>query len=93
MGDALLDNSTRGEVTSPIRILGVGGKEPHVMPLGTDDEGELRLVVRSTDFGSCLSESLELLTVLSALPIRNTGESELTQQHERIDLPRHHLGT
>jgi hypothetical protein len=69
MGDALLDNSTGGEVTGPIRILGVGGKEPHVMPLGTDDEGELRLVVRSTDFSGCLSKSLEFLTILSALPI------------------------
>lgn len=66
MGDTLLDNSPGGKVTSPVGILRVGGKESHVMPLGTDDKGELGLVVGSTDLGGSLSEERELLPGLSA---------------------------
>jgi hypothetical protein len=66
MGDTLLDDSSRGEVTSPVGILRVGRKEPHVMPLGTDDKGELGLVVGSADLGGSLSEERELLPGLSA---------------------------
>jgi hypothetical protein len=63
MSDTLLDHSSRREITSPIGIGGVDGKEPHVVSLGADDESELGLVVRSTDGSSCLSESLQFLPV------------------------------
>jgi hypothetical protein len=66
MGNTLLDDSSRWEVTSPIGVLRVGRKEPHVMPLGTDNKGELGLVVGSTDLGGCLSEERELLPGSSA---------------------------
>jgi len=62
VGNSLFDNSTRGEITSSIGIGGIGSKEPHVVPLGTDHKGEFGLVVGSTDCGSSLSESLEFLT-------------------------------
>jgi hypothetical protein len=61
MSNTLLDHSPRGEITSPIGIGGVGSKEPHIVPLGADDKGKLRLVVGSTDGSSGLSESLQLL--------------------------------
>ena len=63
MSNTLFDHSSRGEITSPIGIGGVDGKEPHIVSLGANDECELRLVVRSTDGSSCLSKSLQFLSV------------------------------
>jgi hypothetical protein len=61
MSDTLLDHGSRGKITSPIGIGGVGSKEPHIVPFGADDKGEFRFVVGSTDGSSGLSESPQLL--------------------------------
>lgn len=92
MGHTLLNHSSRREITSPIGIGGVDGEEPHVVSLGTDDKGEFRLVIGSTDGSSCLSESLQFLPIRQ-LTIGTEGDGELTRRHERIALRRHHLGT
>lgn len=63
MSDTLLDNSSRREITSPIPIGWVNSKEPHIVSLGADDESELRLVVGSTNCGSCFSESGQFLPI------------------------------
>lgn len=61
MGYTLLDHGTGREITSPVGIGGVGSEEPHVVPFSTNDEGELGLVVGSTDGSSSHSELLEFL--------------------------------
>ena len=88
MGNTLFNNSARREITSSIGIGGVGSKEPHVVPLGTDHKGEFGLVVGSTDCGSSLSESLEFLTVGKLMS--KFWPSQLTQQRGRIVLRKHH---
>ena len=63
MSNTLFNHGSRREITSPIGIGGVDGKEPHIVSLGADHERELRLVIRSTDGSSGLSESLQFLPV------------------------------
>jgi len=88
VGNTLFNNSSGGEITSSIGIGGVGSKEPHVVPLGTDHKGEFGLVVGSTDCGSSLSESLEFLTDGQLMSIQRS--LKLTRQRGRIVLRKHH---
>jgi hypothetical protein len=92
MGHTLLDDGTGREITSPIGIGGVASKEPHIVPLGTNNKGELGLVVGSTDGSSSHSELLEFLST-GQLATWCIQKDKLTRQRERIDLPKHRLGT
>jgi hypothetical protein len=85
MGHTLLNHSSRREITSPIGIGGVDGKEPHIVPLGTDDESEFRLVVGPTDGSSCLSESLQFLPVRQ-LTIQKGGKESLLNNMSVLSL-------
>lgn len=70
MSNTLLNHSSRREITSPIGIGGVDGKEPHIVSLGANDKGKLRLVVGSTDRSSCLSESLQFLSIRQLIALQ-----------------------
>lgn len=65
MGDCLVDNGTRWKVPGSVLVRSVGSKEPHVMSLGADHEGEGRPVLIAADVSSGRLELSELVAVNS----------------------------
>lgn len=80
-GNQRVDDGSGGQVAGPVLVGIAGGEESHRVPLGTDNKGNLRVVV--AEFGSGLLDGLELLVdAVGILTFRDTVSEE--QDAERL---------